>query len=85
VSDCPPLQAPNLRYLSALTGILYANGYFRIAAVFEQPGSIEPQVESDLWTPDGRQLVLTIGSGPCLDRCTLVIPDVYLLTPTLST
>lgn len=37
------------------------------------------------WTPDGRQLVLTIGSPPCVDACQRVVPDVYLLTPTLST
>jgi hypothetical protein len=37
------------------------------------------------WTPDGRQLILTIGTGPCYDKCTPSIPDVYLLTPMLST
>jgi hypothetical protein len=40
----PRLNAPNLRYLYALSRILDADGFFRIAAVFEQHGSTEPQV-----------------------------------------
>jgi hypothetical protein len=36
------------------------------------------------WTPDGRQLVLVIGTPACLDCGTDVLPDVYLFTPPLS-
>jgi len=35
------------------------------------------------WTPDGQQLVLVIGTPRCLDCGTVVLPDVYLFTPSL--
>ncbi len=37
------MNAPNLRYLSALSDNLATSGYFRIAAVFEQRGAAKPQ------------------------------------------
>jgi hypothetical protein len=86
-----PIRRPNdntaVVTVNGTNGLLYYTGTNQPAqALLTMPDGAH-QVLGALWTPDGRQLVLTIGSPPgCVDTCdTRAIPDVYLLTPTLST
>jgi hypothetical protein len=71
--------------VNGTNGLLYYTGTNQPAQVMLTMPDDAHAVLGAAWTPDGRQLVLTIGSPPCVDCGTRVIPDVYLLTPTLST
>lgn len=42
-----------------------------------------PEILAAAWTPDGSQLVLTVGEPQCVDCGQTVLPDIYLFTPTL--
>jgi hypothetical protein len=80
-----PGENTALMMVNGTNGLLYYTGAGQPPQVLLTMPDGAHQVQSALWTPDGRQLVLTIGTGPCVDHCTYIIPDVYLLTPMLST
>jgi hypothetical protein len=83
-----PIWRPNentaVVTVNGTNGLLYSIGSGQPPQVLLTMPDAAHQVLGAAWTPDGRQLVLTIGSWQCVDCGMSVIPDVYLLTPTLS-
>jgi uncharacterized protein YigA (DUF484 family) len=71
--------------VNGTNGLLYYSGLNKPPQMLLTVADGADEVQSALWTPDGRQLVITVGSGPCVDHCTQIISDLYLLTPMLST